>query len=129
MKNSLQKIMNGLIDYAGLFPPAKLPLDEAINEYVSHVSDEKEWMLGRFIIPLSKLNDLEKHIPKFSKIGTIRLSVLGGQSTSDKEFLEQTKNEISLAIGDLIYKRSHLFAEFLMNSGHLGNLKMLNGTL
>lgn len=96
MKNSLQKIMNGLIDYAGLFPPAKLPLDEAINEYVSHVSDEKEWMLGRFIIPLSKLNDLEKHIPKFSKIGTIRLSVLGGQSTSDKEFLEQTKNEISL---------------------------------
>ena len=96
MKNSLQKIMNGLIDYAGLFPPAKLPLDEAIDEYISHVSDEKEWMLGRFIIPLSKLTELEKHIPKFSKIGTLRLSVLGGQSASDKEFLEQTKNEISI---------------------------------
>ena len=71
--------MNGLIDYAGLFPPAKLPLDEAIDEYISHVSDEKEWMLGRFIIPLSKLSELEKHIPKFSKIGALRLSVLGGQ--------------------------------------------------
>ena len=42
--------MNGLIDYAGLFPPAKLPLDEAINEYISHFSGQEKWMLGRFIL-------------------------------------------------------------------------------
>ena len=96
MKNSLQKIMNGLIDYAGLFPPAKLPLDQAITEYISHFSDQKKWMLGRFIIPISQLNDLEKFIPKFDNVGTLKLSVLGAQSTSDKEFLEQTKKEIWL---------------------------------
>ena len=77
MKNSLEKFMNGLIDYAGLFPPAKLPLDEAIDEYITHFSEEKKWMLGRFIIPISKLNELEKYIPKFNEIGTLRLSVLG----------------------------------------------------
>ena len=66
MKNSLQKIMNGLIDYAGLFPPAKLPLDQAITEYISHFSDQKKWMLGRFIIPISQLNDLEKFIPNLT---------------------------------------------------------------
>ena len=54
MKNSLEKIMNGLIDYAGLFPPAKLPLDQAITEYISHFSDQRKWMLGRFIIPISQ---------------------------------------------------------------------------
>ena len=96
MKNSLEKFMNGLIDYAGLFPPAKLPLDEAIDEYIAHFSEEKKWMLGRFIIPISKLNELEKYISKFNEIGTLRLSVLGGQSTSDKEFLEQTEKEISI---------------------------------
>ena len=47
--------MDGLIDYAGLFPPAKLPLNEAISEYISHLKDEEKWMLGRFIIPISKL--------------------------------------------------------------------------
>jgi hypothetical protein len=30
MKESLRTFMDGLIDYAGLFPPAKLPLNEAI---------------------------------------------------------------------------------------------------
>ena len=88
--------MDGLIDYAGLFPPAKLPLNEAISEYISHLKDEEKWMLGRFIIPISKLNDLEEFIPKFDNIGMLRLSVLGGQSTSDKEFLQQTKNEIEI---------------------------------
>ena len=96
MKNSLQKIMNGLIDYAGLFPPAKLPLDQAITEYISHFRDQKKWMLGRFIIPISQLNDLEKFIPKFDNVGTLKLSVLGAQSNSDKEFFEQTKKEISI---------------------------------
>ena len=71
MKNSLEKFMNGLIDYAGLFPPAKLPLDEAIDEYIAHFSEEKKWMLGRFIIPISKLNELEKYISKFNEIGTL----------------------------------------------------------
>ena len=32
MKESLRTFMNGLIDYAGLFPPADLPLNEAIEE-------------------------------------------------------------------------------------------------
>jgi len=104
MKNSLQKFMNGLIDYAGLFPPAKLPLDEAITEYISHLKEDKKWMLGRFIIPLSQLNDLEEFIPQFENIGILRLSVLGGQSTSDKIFLQQTKDEITVINN---YRKKH----------------------
>jgi len=105
MKNSLQRVMNGLIDYAGLFPPAKLPLDQAITEYISHFSDQKKWMLGRFIIPISQLSDLEKFIPKFNDIGILKLSVLGGQSNSGKEFLEQIKKEISI-INE--YRKKHV---------------------
>ena len=104
MKKSLQKFMNGLIDYAGLFPPAKLPLDEAIAEYIFHLKEDKKWMLGRFIIPITQLNDLEEFIPQFKDVGTLRLSVLGGQSTSDKEFLQQTKDEITIINN---YRKKH----------------------
>ena len=47
MKNSLQTLMNGLIDYAGLFPPAKLPLNEAVAEYISHFEDKKKMDIGK----------------------------------------------------------------------------------
>ena len=94
MKDSLQRFMNGLIDYAGLFPPAKLPLNQAISEYISHLKEK--WMLGRFIIPVSQLNDLKEFIPQFKSVGILRLSVLGGQTNSDEEFLQQTKDEIEI---------------------------------
>ena len=40
MKESLRAFMEGLIDYAGLFPPAELPLNEAINEYILQLKSE-----------------------------------------------------------------------------------------
>ena len=39
MKESLRTFMNGLVDYAGLFPPADLPLDKAINEYFEEIRE------------------------------------------------------------------------------------------
>ena len=51
--------MEGLIDYAGLFPPAELPLNEAINEYILQLKSENSKMLSRFIIHTSKLENLD----------------------------------------------------------------------
>lgn len=47
-----------LIDYAGLFPPASLDLDAAIAEYREARTGRQRWMLGRFIVPASRLEDL-----------------------------------------------------------------------
>jgi hypothetical protein len=47
-----------LIDYAGLFPPARLPIDEALAEYDSARTGPQQWMLGRFILPASRLGEL-----------------------------------------------------------------------
>ena len=95
MKESLRTFMDGLIDYAGLFPPAKLPLNEAINEYIVHLKDKNSWILGRFIIPISQFKDLEKFIPLFEGIGPLRLSVLGGGGNSDDEYLNNIKQNIA----------------------------------
>jgi hypothetical protein len=44
-------LLTGLIDYAGLFPPAKLSLDQAIRNYAAYRQCPERWMLGKFVIP------------------------------------------------------------------------------
>jgi hypothetical protein len=48
-----------LIDYAGMYPPESLELDDAINTYLRHRRGPHEWMLGPFLCPSSALHDLE----------------------------------------------------------------------
>ena len=95
MKESLRTFMNGLIDYAGLFPPADLPLNEAIEEYVSQLKSNNSSMLSRFIIHTSKLNDLEQFLPLFSDLDALRLSVLGGGGNSDDDYLNKITENIA----------------------------------
>jgi hypothetical protein len=55
---SAKAFLGQLIDYAGLFPPAGLPLEEAIANYGRYRTASEAWMLARFIVPVSKLSDL-----------------------------------------------------------------------
>ncbi|HEX3672047.1 MAG TPA: hypothetical protein VHT92_10145 [Candidatus Cybelea sp.] len=52
---SVRAAFGALIDYAGLFPPARLPLAEAFAEYGAARQGPHAWMLGRFIVPASAL--------------------------------------------------------------------------
>jgi hypothetical protein len=47
--------LNGLIDYAGLFPPAGLDMPTSARNYVSYRSGRYAWVLGRLIIPVARL--------------------------------------------------------------------------
>jgi len=48
-------LMAGAVDYAGLFPPAQLPLANALAEYRRALAGADAWMLGRFIVPAVQL--------------------------------------------------------------------------
>jgi hypothetical protein len=50
--------MGGLVDYAGLFPPASLDMSAAVEEYAGHLDEDEAWMLGRFIVPAGRLAEL-----------------------------------------------------------------------
>lgn len=56
---ALRSLLAGLIDYAGLFPPAGLGMDAAVCNYDSYVRGEHDWILGRFIVPASRLAEYE----------------------------------------------------------------------
>ncbi len=56
---AVHRLLSRAIDYAGLFPPAKLPLSVAATNYSKYRRSEHSWMLGRFIVPVTRLGELE----------------------------------------------------------------------
>jgi hypothetical protein len=77
--------MDDLIDYAGLFPPARLELDAAIRNYAGYLGAADAWMLGRFIIPAARLSELDPFVGELFSTPErpLRLSVLTGGGGGD----------------------------------------------
>jgi hypothetical protein len=60
MLEPIRTLLSGLIDYAGLFPPAKLDMEKAAEAFAHAKRSEHEWALGRFICPVSRLREFSK---------------------------------------------------------------------
>lgn len=56
---ALAVLLHQLVDFAGLFPPAKLPMAEAVGNYAAYLGGEHRAVLGRFIVPLARLAEFE----------------------------------------------------------------------
>jgi hypothetical protein len=68
-------LIGSLIDYAGLFPPSALPMAKAVELYSRYKSSPEQWILGRFVVPVARLDEFEAYAP--ANAGW-RLSVLAG---------------------------------------------------
>jgi hypothetical protein len=64
--SAIRTLLQGSIDYAGLFPPAELDMRTALENYARYSSGPSSWALGRFIVPVSRLGELEVHLPRIS---------------------------------------------------------------
>lgn len=53
-------LLGELVDYAGLFPPAGLEMEAAVRQYAGHRAEPEAWMLGRFVVPAARLDELER---------------------------------------------------------------------
>lgn len=86
MSASLRALLAGVIDYAGLFPPARLPLDQAVRHYTRYRTESESWMLGRFICPASRLMELAPYEAELLQTGPpVFLSALGRGGTDLNE--------------------------------------------
>jgi len=54
---SLRILLEQVIDYAGLFPPASLNMRTCVANYSSYLSHRQSWALGRFVLPLARLEE------------------------------------------------------------------------
>lgn len=76
MKQSLRVLLESLIDYAGLFPPAGLPMGEAVANYDRYRRGPDAWMLGRFVVPLARVGEVPADFPKSVLVTTEELETL-----------------------------------------------------
>lgn len=80
---SLRAILAGAVDYAGLFPPASLDLARAAAEYEAYRTGPDAWALGRFVLPASRLVELESLVPRDVQGTPWSVSVLASSIESD----------------------------------------------
>jgi hypothetical protein len=59
-------LLRDLIDYAGLFPPASLAMAPAVANYDAYSRSEWNWILGRFIVPVARLEEFEQALAGLS---------------------------------------------------------------
>ena len=58
MSAALRALLSNLIDYAGLYPPAALPLPEVVERYAAYRASPDGWMLNRLVLPAPKLGQI-----------------------------------------------------------------------
>ena len=59
--HSIRTLMDGIVDYAGLFPPANLDMGPTVENYAKDRACSDSWMLSRLIVPVPRLEEFEKH--------------------------------------------------------------------
>ena len=91
---AFHSLLASTVDYAGLFPPAKLDLEPALSVYRSARRSSESWMLGSFVIARSRLEELEAvvdgYLPEAGSGAAWSLSVVLDETDGDlvREFDE-----------------------------------------
>ncbi|MFN2475831.1 MAG: hypothetical protein ABR526_05740 [Chthoniobacterales bacterium] len=87
MTASLRALLYGTVDYAGLFPPASLALQPALDNFAEYVRTPDAWMLGSFVLPLAKFDDLLAALRGFDVEHRLQVSALGSKNETATDFL------------------------------------------
>ena len=59
---ALRTLVAGVVDYAGLFPPAGLDMPAAVRHYAECRVGDDAWMLGRFVVQAARLDEWESAV-------------------------------------------------------------------
>ncbi|MBV8629527.1 MAG: hypothetical protein JOZ83_01300, partial [Silvibacterium sp.] len=84
--SAIRALMSGMIDYAGLFPPASLGMKAVVRNYSEYISGEDSWALGGLVVPAGRLGEF---IDAFNEIcgeereKTWLVNVLGSDDPAD----------------------------------------------
>jgi hypothetical protein len=72
--SATRALFERLIDDAGLFPPAELPMRAAVRHHQRHRESAYWWVTGRFVVPASRLDEFAA--ARTAGDGAIELSVV-----------------------------------------------------
>jgi hypothetical protein len=97
----LRTLLDGLIDYAGLFPPAALSMPEAVLNYAAYRTGPDRWALGRFVVTAERLPEFERAADGLAVPGDPwLLSVLVGANDAGQVEAARAFHARHVALGD-----------------------------
>jgi hypothetical protein len=78
--DAARTLLSGIVDYAGLFPPASATMEQAVAEYARQRESGGSWMLAAFVVPVVRLGEFADAAdgPLAASQGPWPLSVLVG---------------------------------------------------
>ncbi len=99
VKASLDAFLSSAIDYAGLYPPAKLSLTDAVTEYLDTCLSDDAWIVDNFVVGSNKLSELEAELrlqaADRDRFPEVTLSVVGAALTDGASALKSLEKDIS----------------------------------
>ncbi len=101
MVDSLKGLFESTFDYAGLFPPARLDMAKALENYIHLIEGPNDWMVGRFVISSDRLEELIKVIEQRPVTPEIPVTVIGQASRNYDEWQTALESDAG-AMTDLI---------------------------
>jgi hypothetical protein len=78
--SALRALLARSIDYAGLFPPAELPLESALKNHAAYLHSDESWMLSTFVLPTARFAAAETQLAMFDHSAPLRISALGAKT-------------------------------------------------
>lgn len=98
MSDARHSLLRRLIDFAGLFPPARLGMEDAVAAYREAALGRHAWMLDRFICPASRLAELSALLEDGERL---RLAVVVDDADlGDADALARALAKIAAAVED-----------------------------
>ena len=91
--SALRTLVAGVVDYAGLFPPAALDMSAAVLHYAQCRAGHDAWILGRFVVPAARLDQWESAAAGLAPVDALswngaRLSaLLSGEFARESELI------------------------------------------
>jgi hypothetical protein len=125
---AIHVLLRNAIDYAGLFPPAALDMEAAVENYAEYRRGGESWALGRFVLPAGRLSEFSRASNRYGAAPTPaehwQLAALAGSDLdADLAAIEdfnqrsplarvdtlEVKSDSADRIGDIMRRRtSHL---------------------
>lgn len=102
---TLHALLAGLIDYAGLFPPAALPMADVCKQFDAYRRSPHAWALGRVVVPAARLAELV-HRTEMSVLEPWRVSALVGEDALRDAELIRVANASGRVVVDTVEARA-----------------------
>jgi len=92
--SAIESLLGGLIDYAGLYPPAALDMHTALSNYTDYGRSRHSAVLGRFLVDVNRLAELREAAGDATR--HVRLSVIASQNTDGDCLAGLLENDLAI---------------------------------